>query len=204
MVGPRDRRAERLFELRLVREPRSHLRGRAVEDFQERDLVLHGIVRWLGLGEQVLGEEVVDRLGLGGLVAGLGFGGDRLVSLFVGQGTLFGFRVAGPLGVDLGDSFAIGTLAFSDASAVSLPHAPRGTDDPGEEREQDKTRGDYLAFVPLDEFFQAVSAAGRAGLDDLVGEIALDVAGEAVGRLVAPGAVFLERLHHDPVELALQ
>ena len=73
MIGVRDRRAEGSFEFRLVREPRSHLLGRAVEDLQERDLVLHRIVRRLGLGEQVLGEEVVDRLGLGGLIAGLGF-----------------------------------------------------------------------------------------------------------------------------------
>ena len=56
----------------------------------------------------------------------------------------------------------------------------------------------------LTNFFKPVAAARRAGLDDLVGEIALDVAGEAVGRLVAPGAVLLQRLHHHPVELALQ
>ena len=49
----------------MVREPCLHLLRRAVEDFQERDLVLNRIVRRLGLGEQVLGEEVVDRLGPG-------------------------------------------------------------------------------------------------------------------------------------------
>ena len=35
-------------------------------------------------------------------------------------------------------------------------------------------------------------------------EIAFHVAGQAVGRLVAPRAVLLEALHHDPVQLALE
>ena len=82
MVGARDRRAEGRFEFRLVREPLSHLLGRAVEHFQERDLVLDRVVGRLGLGEQVVGEEVVDRLGLAASAASaLSLGRDRLVAL---------------------------------------------------------------------------------------------------------------------------
>ena len=41
-----------------------------------------------------------------------------------------------------------------------------------------------------------------AGLDGVARQVALDVAGQAAGRLVPPAAVFLEGLHHDPVEIA--
>ncbi len=93
VIGVRNRPAERTFEFRPVREPRSHLFGRAVENFQKRDLVLNRIVRRLGLRQQVLREEVVDRLRLRGLGAGPGFGGDRLVTLGVSYGVLLGFRI---------------------------------------------------------------------------------------------------------------
>src|SRR5262249_26551137 len=39
------------------------------------------------------------------------------------------------------------------------------------------------------------------GLHGLILQVALDVSSQAAGRLIAPSAVFLERLHHDPVEL---
>ena len=42
----------------------------------------------------------------------------------------------------------------------------------------------------------------RARLHRLVGQVALHVQREAVGRLVAAVAVLLQRLHHDPVQLA--
>jgi hypothetical protein len=32
----------------------------------------------------------------------------------------------------------------------------------------------------------------------------LDVRRQAVGRLVAPGAIFFQALHHDPVQVAAQ
>ena len=57
-----------------------------------------------------------------------------------------------------------------------------------------------------DRCFARTSASGtrrrRAGLDGVALEMAPDVAGEAAGRLVASRPVLLERLHHDPVEIA--
>src|SRR5262245_58052216 len=50
-------------------------------------------------------------------------------------------------------------------------------------------------------FAKTVEGRGRAGLDGFVGEVAADVAGEADGGFVALLAVFVERLHDDPVEL---
>ena len=72
MVGLSDRIAYCEFDLRLVTEPLTHLFGRSVDDLEQRDVVLYGVILGLGLGEQVLGEEVVDRLRLVGLGAGLG------------------------------------------------------------------------------------------------------------------------------------
>ena len=42
----------------------------------------------------------------------------------------------------------------------------------------------------------------RARLHRLVGQVAHHVGGEVVGRLVPPPPVLLQRLHHDPVQLA--
>jgi hypothetical protein len=47
-----------------------------------------------------------------------------------------------------------------------------------------------------------VAGAGRTGLDRLVLQVALDVAGEGGGGVVAARAVLLERAHDDPVEVA--
>ena len=52
------------------------------------------------------------------------------------------------------------------------------------------------------ELAQPVSGAGRARLDRLVVQVPLDVSGQPAGGFVAPGAVFLEAAHDDPVELA--
>ena len=108
MIGLRDRLAEGSFEFRLVGEPLTDLLRRAVEHLQERHVVLDRIVRRLGLGQQVLGEEVVDRLGFGGLIAGLGFGSNGLVALV--EPRACSASASRPLGVDLGISFAIGPL----------------------------------------------------------------------------------------------
>ena len=68
VVGRRDRASEFGLDLRLVAEPFPHLVGGAVEHVQELDLILGGIVGGLGLGQDVLRQEFVDRLRLGGLV----------------------------------------------------------------------------------------------------------------------------------------
>ena len=57
-------------------------------------------------------------------------------------------------------------------------------------------------LVPAGQLPQPIAGRGRAGLHRLVRQVALEVAGEAVGRLVAAAAVLLQRLHHDPVQLA--
>ena len=67
----------------------------------------------------------------------------------------------------------------------------------GEGSDRDQCRAVLAGELP-----QLVRRRRRAGLDGVAGEVPLDVAGEAVGGLVPPGAVLVQRLHHDPVELA--
>ena len=54
------------------------------------------------------------------------------------------------------------------------------------------------------ELTQAVQRRGWAGLTGIAIEITLNVVGEVTGRLVSPSAVFLQRTHHDPIQLAAQ
>ncbi len=55
-----------------------------------------------------------------------------------------------------------------------------------------------------DEFFRSVDPTRRRGQYRLGREVPIDVGGEAVGCLVPPGAVLLQGLHHDPVEITRQ
>ena len=58
-------------------------------------------------------------------------------------------------------------------------------------------------LVPPHELPQPVAHRRRARLHRLVVQVVLEVHRQAVGRLVAPRPVLLQRLHHDPVEVAL-
>src|SRR5262249_60038199 len=48
---------------------------------------------------------------------------------------------------------------------------------------------------------QSVARRGRARLHRLVGQVAPHVPRQGGGRFVPPGAVLLQALHHDPVQL---
>ena len=51
-------------------------------------------------------------------------------------------------------------------------------------------------------FLEFVGTAWRMGGDGLVAEITLDIACELVGRSVSAGGLFLEALHHNPIQVA--
>ena len=71
------------------------------------------------------------------------------------------------------------------------------------QQQQPQRRGRGQARpVPPGELPQPVAGRRRAGQHRLVGQVALHVRGEAVGRLVPAAAVLLQGLHHDPVQLA--
>ena len=58
--------------------------------------------------------------------------------------------------------------------------------------------------IPSHELASAVEGAGGTGQHRFVGQEALDVHAHPVGRLVAAGAVLLQGLHDDPVQIAPQ
>jgi hypothetical protein len=57
-------------------------------------------------------------------------------------------------------------------------------------------------LVPPRELEEPIAQRRRAGQDRLVAQVALHIAGEVLGGLVAAVTVLLQALHHDPVELA--
>ncbi len=60
MVGPGDDLPEFLLQLGLAGEAFADGLGGAVEDLDQRHAVLEGVVRRLGLHEEIAGEELVD------------------------------------------------------------------------------------------------------------------------------------------------
>jgi len=73
----------------------------------------------------------------------------------------------------------------------------------GDQQEEPRRRHDRRPVLAV-ELPQTVRERRRAGLDGLVLQETIDVPRQAVGRLVAAGPVLLQRLHHDPVELAAE
>ena len=59
-------------------------------------------------------------------------------------------------------------------------------------------------FIPPGEFAEPIRCRRGAGFDRFILQVALDIGREAVGRFVPPGAVLLQGLHHDPVQLAAE
>ncbi len=113
--------------------------------------------------------------------------------------------------LDLGQPF-LRQLFSHPLTLGASPRRPSGllgshqadgrADDASRQRHQQQTRRQHRPPVPPDELSQAIAGAGRARFDWLVVQVSVDVACQAVSRLVAPVAILLERLHHDPVQLA--
>ena len=82
-------------------------------------------------------------------------------------------------------------------------HAPGRADDAAHQGQDHRGSRQDRPLVPPHEFAQPVAQRRGTRLHRLVMQIMLDVHGQAVGRLVAPLPVLLQRLHHDPVEVAL-
>ena len=104
---------------------------------------------------------------------------------------------------------AIRTLLAASMSArrraCSLFDERPGRDSQTEEkRGHDGAGGREANLCRRTSFLKLIESAGRTGGDRLVVEMPLDVHRQAVGRFVTARAVFLQALHHDPVEVAAQ
>ena len=117
-----------------------------------------------------------------------------------------GGGLGGPVGVLLGDELlAVGVRGIAGRPGRVLGGADAKYRDaavPASSTRATAAADSRAARLLAGELPQPVAGRRRARLDRLVGQVALHVAGEAVGRLVAAVAVLLQRLHHDPVQLA--
>ena len=86
---------------------------------------------------------------------------------------------------------------------AGLDQGERRGDDPAEQGQHHERRGHDPAPVPPEEFPQAIDPRGRTGGDRLVVGEPLQVLGQADGGVVTPLPLLGQRLHHDPVEVAL-
>ena len=101
------------------------------------------------------------------------------------------------LGVEPGQALRLGR-------ASGLEQAPGRPRDPRHQRQHDQARRDHPRPVLPDELPQPIRPARRRRQHRLRRQVTQDVGPEAVGRLVPPGPVLLQRLHHDPVEVPAQ
>ena len=114
----------------------------------------------------------------------------------------------GGIQVPLGQTALLLRLVQGGGHPLFGPRRPDGL--PGadggarHERHGDNSCGRQRHAVPSSVLREPIPGRRRAGLDRLVGQVAHQVSRKPVGRLVSPGAVLLQALHHDPVELAAQ
>ena len=59
-------------------------------------------------------------------------------------------------------------------------------------------------FVPAKRSLEPINSGRRTCNYRLVVEMPLEIQGQPVGRFVTARAVFLQTLHHDPIEIALE
>ena len=80
-----------------------------------------------------------------------------------------------------GRRFAIGAVAFA-RDANRLDHHGHGQND---EHDCHSGRADHCNAMPADEFLRAVGGRRRRGQNRLVVQVALDIGGQRVGRIIA-------------------
>lgn len=101
-----------------------------------------------------------------------------------------------PIAVALAASRSALSLALDTLIVYVARNAPQ--------EQQERCRAGDPYAMPTDEPSDPVRCARCSGPNGLALEIALDVEGQRVRRLVPSRAVLLERLYGDPVEIALE
>ena len=120
-----------------------------------------------------------------------------------------GAAVAGGVGAlegarqELGDGLGLGESLFGQLLRLGGPDGLPGAEtDAQDQRGEDHRRGAEPDLIPPPCLFHPVGGARRPGQHHLVVEMPPEVVREAVGGFVTAGPVLLQRLHHDPVEVA--
>jgi hypothetical protein len=109
-----------------------------------------------------------------------------------------------PVGAGL---LAEGTLRVRGAArllfGLSRAHGlPGSKDETGEQGNGHCARGGERKLVPADQSAEAIGGARWPGDYRFIGQVALNVGRERIGRFVTARAVFLQTLHHHPVQVA--
>ena len=151
-----------------------HVRG--VEQSPRLLLALRGLAR-LGVGALPFG--------FGALALGFGLG-------------LFFLRFEPLLLLTRARGFGF-PLCFS-----SRKRLPCADGNPDQKRDRHRRCGREHQLVAAKGFLKSVSDRRRTCDHGFVVQMPLDVHRQSVGRLVTPRAIFLQALHHDPVEIAAQ
>jgi len=123
------------------------------------------------------------------------------------DGAAVALRVRAPeqLGKEGGNSFGFLSGLFLGVAFARGTDGLPGTGDGGDDEDGgNRRRHPEGGLVALSELAEPVACGRGARAHRFVGQMASDVQGERVGRLVAARAVLVERLHHDPVQIAAQ
>ena len=103
----------------------------------------------------------------------------------------------------LGHLLALGDFCLGlPPRLLLLEKHPGGDAQANDERGEHRTGRHENQFVSSHQFLESVKVARRTGHHRFIVQMALNVRGQAVGRFVTAGAVFFQRLHHDPVQVA--
>jgi hypothetical protein len=181
--------AERLH---ANRQRRGEMIGSAIE-LAERPIGVADRATQIGLGPREAVESIVDRRGRG--VEHLPHA--NLATAGVGR------RRGEHLREERGDDLTFAPRRFGDRSlALGAHEADRGADESRENRAEEKRRRKHRPAMAADELPGGVRAARRRRPDGLPLEESGDIVAQFACALVAPTAILVERLHHDPVEFA--
>ena len=74
--------------------------------------------------------------------------------------------------------------------------------EPEQQRGRHQAAGDDAHSVAVDKLPQLVASAGGPREDGFVGQVPLNVGCQLLGGLVTSSAIFFQRLHHNPVQVA--
>ncbi|MEK7684157.1 MAG: hypothetical protein AAB466_01900, partial [Verrucomicrobiota bacterium] len=122
----------------------------------------------------------------------LGFG---LAASFVGFAALFGFARSGRFCFRLLFDRGSTLRGFTRVRLALAQECPGGETQTGDQRQRHGTGGGESELVSLHHFLEPIRRARWTGQNGFVIEVPLDVTCQAVGRFVAPGAIFLQALH---------
>ena len=79
---------------------------------------------------------------------------------------------------------------------------PRHGADGCQQHHAQKTCRYESALIPPCKLPQPIAGPGRRRLDRFVAQMPLDVPRQTAGRVIAPGPILVQALHHDPVQIA--